>query len=302
MSSGLDILCIGSVLWDVIGRHQRAMELGYDVPGQITRLPGGVAMNVAMTLIRFGLRPGVLSAIGHDREGQELIRACEALGVEAGFAHRDASLPTDRYMAIEGANGLIAAIADAGSLERAGAAILAPLRDGRLASDSAPWAGPIVLDGNLSPELLAQIAHGHLAPVLAAADLRVVPASPGKASRLRPLLSRPNVTLYINRTEAELILNRSFADSGAAAGAFVQEGAARVLITDGAQACSDACANEMHRALPPQIHAKRITGAGDTFMAAHIAAELVGHGRAYALEAAVQAAASYVSGDDADQE
>ncbi len=59
-----DILCIGSALWDVIGRSHSNMHLGSDVPGRITRLPGGVALNIAMTLARFGMRPSVLSAVG----------------------------------------------------------------------------------------------------------------------------------------------------------------------------------------------------------------------------------------------
>ncbi len=42
-----DILCIGSVLWDIIGRAGAVMRLGSDVPGRITRIPGGVAMNIA---------------------------------------------------------------------------------------------------------------------------------------------------------------------------------------------------------------------------------------------------------------
>ena len=41
-----EIVCIGSVLWDIIGRASAVMRLGSDVPGRITRLPGGVAMNV----------------------------------------------------------------------------------------------------------------------------------------------------------------------------------------------------------------------------------------------------------------
>jgi len=41
----------------------------------------------------------------------------------------------------------------------------------------------------------------------------------------------------------------------------------------------------------------RVTGAGDTFMAAHIAAEWDGADRQAALEFALQAAADYVSGD-----
>ena len=66
MNTTPDILCIGSVLWDIIGRSPRAMGVGSDVPGRITRLPGGVALNIAMTLARFGLRPAALTAVGRD--------------------------------------------------------------------------------------------------------------------------------------------------------------------------------------------------------------------------------------------
>jgi pseudouridine kinase len=73
----------------VIGRSPAQMRLGSDVPGRITRLPGGVAMNIAMTLARFGLRPAVLTAIGRDAEGDALVAACAALGVST-------ALPTAR--------------------------------------------------------------------------------------------------------------------------------------------------------------------------------------------------------------
>ena len=73
MTVSRDILCIGSVLWDIIGRSDAEMKAGYDVPGHITRLPGGVAMIIAMTLGRFGLRPVLITAIGKDPEGDELV-------------------------------------------------------------------------------------------------------------------------------------------------------------------------------------------------------------------------------------
>ena len=175
------------------------MRQGSDVPGRITRLPGGVAMNIAMTLARFGLRPAVLSAIGRDAEGDELVAACERMGLITDYLYRSDDLPTDRYMAVEGANGLIAAIADAHSLEAAGDKILRPLADGRLGTADAPWAGPVALDGNLTEALLSEIAAS---PLFAAADLRVAPASPGKAERLLPLLGHPRATLYVNLEEA----------------------------------------------------------------------------------------------------
>ena len=121
------------------------MRVGSDVPGRIARVPGGVAMNIAMTLRRFGMRPALLSAVGRDPEGEELVAAAGRLGLATGYLYRSEDLPTDVYMAVEGANGLIAAIADAHSLEAAGGKSLAPLADGhRRARPSAScpsWSG-----------------------------------------------------------------------------------------------------------------------------------------------------------------
>jgi len=290
-----DVLCIGSVLWDVIGRSPASMRLGSDVPGRITRLPGGVALNIAMTLARFGLRPMLLSAVGRDVEGEELVRRCAELGLITEMLYRSDDLPTDVYMAIEGANGLIAAIADAHSLEAAGDKILHPLADGRLGSTDAPFAGLIALDGNLTQALLAQIAGSAL---FAAADLRVAPASPGKAERLLPLLSHPSATLYVNLEEAGLLAKEPFSTAEAAARGLLARGAARVLVTDGGNTCAEGTQGQsVITATPPQVMVTRVTGAGDTFMAAHIVATRNNATRQDALTRAITAAADYVSGD-----
>ena len=291
-----DILCIGAVLWDIIGRTDLPMGLGNDKPGHIDRLPGGVALNIAMTLRRFGLAPALLSVVGADAEGAALLDACAGLGLDTRPVLVDATLPTDRYMAIEAQGTLIAALADAGSLERAGARILAPLSDGRLATPEAPWSGPVALDGNLTADLLAEIAQG---PLFARADLRIAPASPGKALRLRPLLAHPRATFYVNREEAGILTGTHPANAAAAAAAMLAAGARRALVTEGAQMAVDADAATTLSQTPPPVEARRITGAGDTFMAAHIAAEVAGAPREQALNRAVAAAAAFVSGDAA---
>ena len=289
-----DILCIGSVHWDIIGRSPIAMRLGSDEPGRITRLPGGVAMNIAMTLRRFGLHPALLTTIGRDAEGCELIAACARKGLETGFVHRS-DAPTDRYLAIEGANGLIGAVADAHSLEAAGDKILAPLSDGRLGSQQTPFPGMIALDGNLTAALLAEIA---VSPLFALADLRVAPASPGKAERLAALLSHPKTTLYLNLEEAGLLAKSGFSTAAGAVAALLALGAARVLVTDGGRPCAEGRAGAgVITDTPPAVMARRVTGAGDTFMAAHILAERCGASRPDALAAALRAAAVYVSGE-----
>lgn len=294
MNDTPDILCIGAVLWDVIGRAPNPMGVGSDVPGRITRVPGGVALNIAMTLRRFGLRPALLGAIGTDAEGHELAAALDGMGLTTQYLYRSDDLPTDRYMAIEGAGGLIAAIADAHSLEAAGAHILTPLTNGALGRPRAPYAGVIALDGNLTEPLLQRIVRD---PAFAKADLRVAPASPGKAERLLPLMGHPEATLYLNREEAELMCLTSFCSAAVATETLVQRGAHRVLVTDGAQPAASGSAAGLFIRTPPPVLVTRITGAGDTFMAAHIAAELGGKDPEAALETALQAAARYVAGE-----
>jgi len=291
MNTAPDILCIGSVLWDVIGRCDTPMQQGADMPGRITRLPGGVALNIAMALRRFGLNPALLSAVGRDVEGDALIAACKARGLVTHLLYRSDDLPTDQYMAIEAPNGLIAALADAHSLEAAGARILAPLSDGTL---PAPYTGAVALDGNLTLDLLSQIARS---PLLAQADLRVAPASPGKALRLMPFVQEGRGTLYVNLEEAGLLCQQPFETSAQAAPALLARGAARVVVTDGANPATVAGPDGTLSRLPAPVTVTRVTGAGDTFMAAHIASELRGLDPDAALGAALSAAALYVSGE-----
>ncbi len=288
------ILCIGSVLWDVIGRSSAVMRVGSDVPGRITRLPGGVAMNIAMTLRHFGLNPILLTAIGRDAAGEELIKAANRFRLDTSHVYRSDDLPTDQYMAVEGANGVIAAIADAHSLEASGDKILAPLADGRLGSAANPYDGKIALDGNLTEMLLAEIADS---PLFSAADVRVAPASPGKAERLFPLFSMPNATLYVNLEEAGHLGHETFDTATDAAAALMEKGAAEVLVTDGGRGAPHARSEGIITAEPPQVLVTRVTGAGDTFMAAHIAAQARGETAEAALTTALAAAAAYVSGD-----
>ena len=261
------------------------------MPGRITQLPGGVALNIGMALARFGLKPALLSAVGRDVEGDELIKACAARGLITDLIYRSDALPTDSYMAVEGANGLIAAIADAHSLEAAGAKILHPLSDGRLPD---PFTGAVALDGNLTVDLLGEMATP---PLLAAADLRIAPASPGKALRLSPLLHAGRGTLYVNLEEAGLLCQTVFQSSANAATGLLARGAKRAVVTHGGEPATVACTDHVITQTPPKVHVARVTGAGDTFMAAHIAAELNGHTPDMALANALEAAALYVSGE-----
>jgi pseudouridine kinase len=288
------IVCAGAMLWDMIGHSSARLAPGDDVPGRIRRLPGGVALNIALALARQGLPAAILSCVGRDSSGEALLAEAGRHGIDTRWVWRDSDLPTDSYLAIESPDGLVAAIADVRGVETAGAAILAPLRDGRLGDGANPWPGTLILDGNLTPATISELADD---PCLAAADLRIAPASPDKVARLRPLLTHPRAMFHLNRAEAEALTGRRFSAAPEAAEAVIALGASRALVTDGAKAAADACRGATTLTeTPPPVAALRVTGAGDTFVAAHIAAERAGASRTEALAAAVRASATHVSG------
>jgi pseudouridine kinase len=288
----LPILCAGAALWDIIARAEAPLHPGADEPGRIERRMGGVALNVALALAGNGVRAALLTALGRDSQGDRLVAALEARGVDCAHVTRTAD-PTDTYLAVEDAGGeLFAAVADCAGLERAGAAVLAPLRDGRLGDAARPWPGTLVIDGNLPAAVLEGLAGD---PAFAAARLAFVPASPGKAARLACALGLVRALFYVNRREAEVICGADFPDAGAAAEALVARGAARAVVTDGVRPVAAAGPEGVVRRAPQPVAARSVTGAGDSFLAAHLAAEARGLGPEAALAAAVSAAARHIA-------
>lgn len=295
MNDKPNVICIGAILWDVIGRAARDMPYGADRPGRISRLPGGVALNIAMALAHRGLSVELLAAVGRDHAGQELLEEAIGMGLGTDYVTKLDALPTDIYMAIEAGGQLVAAMADAHSLEAAGASILDPLEDGRLGSKADPWRGMVALDGNLTPELLGQIARGDW---LATADLRIAPASPGKVTRLRPFLGHAKATLYVNLEEAGLLSGQPWDNSADAAQDLHRRGLGRAVVTNGEDRAAVASDAGLFQAVPPKVDVRRVTGAGDTFMAAHMAAEFHGADEEEALLAALDLAARFVATED----
>ncbi len=286
------VLCIGSALWDIIASASCDMQPGNDVPGIIRRRPGGVALNIALALVERGQPAALLTTIGNDAQGDELISKLESAGVDCQYVSR-VDDPTDNYLAIETTSGVVfGAIADCASLEKAGDQILAPVRDGRLGTVRNPWQGSVVIDGNLPVSTLESIAENR---DFDQAHLSFVPASPGKAERMRTALKAQSATLFVNKGEAEILCNRSFANSRAASEALFQMGAHRAIVTDGPDEGALCNENGVISVVPPQVEANTTTGAGDVFLAAFVGAEIASTlGLREIMETAVKAAADHV--------
>ncbi|MDE2789485.1 MAG: PfkB family carbohydrate kinase [Paracoccaceae bacterium] len=289
------ILCIGSMHWDLIGRTDAAVSTGADVPGRISRQPGGVALNVAIGLRRYDMEVVLLSAVGQDRDGDSLLAFASNRGVTVDHVQRMAERSTGRYVAIECRGQLHAAVADVRTVETAAARLLDPLTSGRLTSEQGPWTGTVVIDGNL-PETLLQDWSVH--PALSLADLRLVSASPAKVRRLRPFLELPGATLYLNRLEAGQMCGREFPTARAAVQTLSMFSPAHIVVTDGERGIAAKTGRQVLTVQPDGVRAIQSTGAGDVFVAAHIHAESQQLSPMEALTVAARSATWHVGGTD----
>lgn len=269
MLRAVNILCIGAAHWDVVARAAVTICPGDDVPGKVENRPGGVALNIAMALAAGGMRPVLLAALGRDVEGQRLIDQAAQAGIDCGYLTRT-SMPTDRFVCVEAADGTLAlAVADCRSLDTAAMRIGAPLTDGSLASNWSPWRGIAVFDGNLAGETIALLAASQ---PLSRAELVFCAASPAKAPRLEPVLRRQRGTFYLNRLEAEALLDRAFPTAADAAQALRDAGARTAFVTDGPAKVAYATNEDLYEERPPPTAPIALLGAGDRLVAAHLIA------------------------------
>lgn len=295
MNKKPQIFCVGSIVWDIIGRSKIEMPLGADRPGDIIKIPGGVALNLAMKLRKNNIQVTIIGVIGKDTAGKELLEQVRQRGITTDHIYISKDLPTDTYIAIEGANGLIGAIADFRTLENQEKQILTSLQNVITKLDNGNFRPIIALDGNLSERLLRKLNYDTKFKSL---DLRIAPASPGKAKRLKSCLNGNITTIYVNLEEANLILNQTFLSSRSAAEALAVNCNTRVIVTDGPKSVTLIADDKLISAKPPTVKVARITGAGDVFMASHIQAEVMGHKHLDAIEFALNQTAKYISSSD----
>ena len=295
MNKKPQIFCVGSIVWDIIGRSGVKMPLGADRPGKIIKIPGGVALNLAMKLRRNNIDVAIIGIIGNDIAGSELLKEIQEREILTDHIIISNDLSTDTYIAIEGSNGLIGAIADFSTLEYCEDKIFDSLV--KLISNikDKEYYPIIALDGNISDKLLTKL---NSEPLFESLDMRIAPASPGKAERLKCCVNGNIKTIYVNLEEVNLILNETHACSSNAAEAFAKKYQTRIMITNGSENITLVDKGIFFSAKPPIVEISRITGAGDVLMASHIQAEMQGYKKLDAIHFALNQTAKYISSSD----
>ena len=78
-----NIVCFGEVLWDMLPTGAK---------------PGGAPLNVAIHLNRHGQSPTLISKVGNDRDGENLLEFLMKSGVNTETIQKDNKLPTSKVL------------------------------------------------------------------------------------------------------------------------------------------------------------------------------------------------------------
>lgn len=88
-SSNKSVVCFGEVLWDILPDGKK---------------PGGAPMNVAYHLRKLGLDSFMISSVGNDTVGRELMDFLQSIGLPVNYIQHDRQYATSEVQAIIGAN------------------------------------------------------------------------------------------------------------------------------------------------------------------------------------------------------
>jgi len=258
------VLVLGASGYDVVGRIQGEPEPGTSNPALIRTSFGGTARNVAENLARLGQEVWLLSVVGDDQVGNQMMEKTSGAGVNVDFVIRTSEHPTGSYLAVVNPNGELRFALD----DMRAITALTPdyLREHQELFERASL---LFTDANLPEDTLEtaiQLAAEARLPVCAD------PTSTSLADKLRPYLEQI-VLLTPNSAEAEVFCQRPLSEEPAekgleAAKQLVLQGVELAIVTLGEAGVSYATSETSGHI--PAIRTETIdpTGAGDALCAA----------------------------------
>ena len=221
------VLVIGASGLDVVGRLQGELHQGTSNPSVIRTSFWGVARNVAENLSRLSQPVSLLSVIGKDRIGEDVLTHTRAAGVDGSAVFATDKYPTGFYMGVLNHDGSRKYAFD-------DMRIMDELTESYLLYNEVLFekSGLIFVDANLpetSLKITFELAQKYNIPVCAD------PTSGALAARLKPYLRQIKL-MVPNNVEAGILTNHPFNvhDRDAsleAARALVNQGVEIVIIT-----------------------------------------------------------------------
>jgi pseudouridine kinase len=280
------VLVIGAANFDIKGRMLHPPVITSSNSSAIRTSFGGVARNIAENLAKLGAPVTLLTAVGYDYAGEDILSTADDAGVDVSRAIIAENETTGTYLAaLDESGDLYLGLDDLRVLRHITPDYL------RLNRDAFRECAMVAFDLNLSEEAMLtaiHLAHEYGKPIC------VDPTSTVLAGRLRSHLPMVNIATP-NIAEAEAILRcgpiRSADEALSAARQLVSLGVEAAVIT---QAESGACyATEEESGQFPAVRVEIVdtTGAGDSLTATMIFGQLNGFSMSDSVQLGLRAAA-----------
>jgi sugar/nucleoside kinase (ribokinase family) len=272
---------------DVVLASDRALELGTDVPGQVSFVQGGSAANTARWLGRLGARVTLIASVGRDAAGRALVEAVRGDGVTARVM-RVAGSRTGRIGVVVGPGGERSFVADRAAADQLQPSDLVPAWFERADALHLPvyslLGEPLGAAGRRAIEL------ARMGSTLVSLDLASIGPLLGRGRRVARQLvgdAAPDL-LFATAAEAEALLGRYGVEG-------LLEFAPRVVVKRGSKGATvmarDGTERLRFEVATERLVATDTTGAGDAFDAGFLVAWFGATAAGQALPAAMRRAA-----------
>jgi len=255
------VVVIGGINMDIHGAPASKLRMRDSNPGIVRTSPGGVARNIAENLARLGIECRLISVVGKDQHGEQLLQHGREAGIDMQHVLQLEAAQTSTYLSVLDETGdMHVAISDMATIDQLGADRL------RAHKPLLKQAGLIVIDANLNDEALAWLTSN-----FAGETLFVDTVSTTKAVKIKPYLSAVH-TLKPSLIEAEAIAGftaRTDKQLSKLADWFHTQGVERLFVTLGKRGVfySTTGAQGMQAQPKMQCNVNNAGGAGDAFLA-----------------------------------
>ena len=253
------ILCIGGLHFDCLAHSLVPYREKASNPVRYTRAAGGVAHNIACNMVRLGTPAAMVSLVGGDSDGAEILADAAQQGVNVDLVTRDLSVSTASYLAVLDETGELATgLSDTETYEQMTPDFLAE-KLGRM-QKYARW----VVDANLSKESLNWLGQNK-----GSSEIFAAPVSPSKALRWKNAIGDADIFIG-NEREADILSGLAVDDvEGAlkAGHAIRAQGPRLAIVTLGPQGAVVSSAELAAHFPIPDTKVVDVNGAGDAFFA-----------------------------------
>lgn len=280
------VVVIGGANMDIHGVVGGPLVANDSNPGKVHSCAGGVARNIAAALARMHVDCRLITALGNDSNGDDLVRDARALGIDMGYTLRVPNRPTSTYLSVLDEHGdTHIAVADMGIMDALDVTAL------KAQQAMLQRASAIIIETNLSDAALSYLSNE-----FADRPIFVDTVSATKAPRIAAHLK--NIySLKLSWLEAQALIGIEHqkptkSNLASAAKWCHEQGVKRVFITLGANGVffSDMQAQSLIKPKRKNLKIRNTVGAGDTFLAGLVYADLQSWSSEYAVNFGMAAA------------